>query len=846
MSSKNASVLSPQAQERVNEKSARWEGVEKKYTTCLMNGCWDGCLLECSVKNGKIVSIDIGDPINANNPREEVGKDAVNKGMMQHRPCVRGRMWRRTIDSPNRLLHPMKNIGKKGDPVWERVTWEEALDEIAQKFREITDEYGPYAVRWGSYANGIALLTGIGLGNSWGIMSWAGHELGHTTVFGVHDMMAFFMPNEQTCSGSEAADLLNTSLIIGLGWNPAVTHAPYAHVLSLAKEQGIPIILIDPRYTPSAQTYADQWIPIRPGEDLALMLAIANVIFKENLIDHDFVSKFVEPTGLEKWRAYVTGESDGIDKTPEWACELCGIPAKTITELARLYGSHHGYSDGKSCYFKSHWSIARKPRGEDTARAGMYLQALTGNIGVPGGCHSGGDVCAPLIFPAPQFYFGMQQPTHAPATLVNVRNWVDAVIYRDDFYSGDMSEEEYRARIGSAKDWPLPNFHASFNQMGTYMGTHGSERVREAYRRLDFVVSAATSMDFPEVSYSDIVLPLGDNVMECPEDTSGGFMVPCHNGTTANGNFYIMKQKIVDAPGDAKSMLWINCQLAKRFGVLEQFASLLADVLDDQLAWDARIAELQRGTYETWSQQYLEWATQSGADPAEPPTWDEFVKRPLFRVPMNRKPFYGFQPYIQGDMPFGTPSGKIEFYSEFLADSTMSNREMEFYGQKGGLCYGGITPSLITPMAEYHELVEGLTGEIAKKYPLHITTPHSFFRIHATQDNNQWMPDEARHAVWISVADAAARGIKDGDLVHVFNDHGELIMPAYVTEKTTPDVISVIYGAWTVPAGEKTKTSPDGIDMRGAGNELTTGEQYPWVVGNLHCSSQVQVELYRS
>ena len=119
---------------------------------------------------------------------------------------------------------------------------------------------------------------------------------------------------------------------------------------ALAKEKGIPIIVIGPKYTDAAETWADQWIPIRPATDMAMTLAVANVTLQGNLYDADFVSKFVEPTGFQKWKDYVLGNAPGydgsdgktspdgaIDRTPEWAAPICGVPAATIRAFAELY-----------------------------------------------------------------------------------------------------------------------------------------------------------------------------------------------------------------------------------------------------------------------------------------------------------------------------------------------------------------------------------------------------------------------------------------------------------------------------------------------------------------------------
>ncbi|MEM3714578.1 MAG: molybdopterin-dependent oxidoreductase [Nitrososphaeria archaeon] len=120
--------------------------------------------------------------------------------------------------------------------------------------------------------------------------------------------------------------------------------------------------MIDPRY----------------NKDVAIMLVIANVLFKENLYNKEYVDRFVEPKGFALWKDYVLGVSDDVDKTPKWAEKICAVPAETIRKFARLYAR----SKPASLIFG--WCAARQYQGENPARAAMYLQALTRNIGVVG------------------------------------------------------------------------------------------------------------------------------------------------------------------------------------------------------------------------------------------------------------------------------------------------------------------------------------------------------------------------------------------------------------------------------------------------------------------------------
>ena len=137
-------------------------------------------------------------------------------------------------------------------------------------------------------------------------------------------------------------------------------------------------ISIDPRYTVDAQALNAQWIPIRQGTDMALILAMADVMFQQNLVNQAFVTQYVEPTGFATWKNYVTGVSDGVEKSPQWAAAITGIPAATIQALTQLYAS------SKPSKLLLGWEMTR-PSNVNIARAAILLQAMAGYTLTPGG-----------------------------------------------------------------------------------------------------------------------------------------------------------------------------------------------------------------------------------------------------------------------------------------------------------------------------------------------------------------------------------------------------------------------------------------------------------------------------
>jgi anaerobic dimethyl sulfoxide reductase subunit A len=133
------------------------------------------------------------------------------------------------------------------------------------------------------------------------------------------------------------------------------------------------------------------------------------------------------------------------------------------------------------------------------------------------------------------------------------------------------------------------------------------------------------------------------------------------------------------------------------------------------------------------------------------------------------------------------------------------------------------------------------------KYPLLMSSPHSLYRIHSLLDNQPLLSEDCyRHAVWISVAEAKVRGIKDNDLVRVYDDQAEIIMPAYVTSKVVPGTVNIFHGGWYRPGPTKTALMPDGIDLRGAPNLMTHYDEHlpDTIIDHQPCKALVQIEKW--
>jgi anaerobic dimethyl sulfoxide reductase subunit A len=807
-----------------------------RYTSCGFH-CFDQCVLKVRVRDGRVVSVEPDDTIHPGTAREgEHGPDELSStSMVQYRPCPKGYAMAHALDDPRRVIYPMKRVGNRGEGKFERISWDEALDTIAAKLVEVKEQYGPHSILHQPYSYmgwcSFPLSRWFGAGvAAWGAHSANGFQEPQNWVYG-RDIADGMISLGHYAFTQDETNIFNAKLIVLWGFNPvSLMSSRVSHNLLQAKERGIPIICIEPRYTPSVEVLADQWIPIRPTTDVAMMIAMANVWFKEDLCDKDFVEEWVEPEGLEKWKAYVLGTEDGVDKTPQWAETLCGVPAETIEGFARLYAK------SKPVNLNVSLSMGRQFFGENPARASMYLQALTGNTFIPGGTAAveTGLWWGRLGGSLPRVDWQQQRRTYRAPVLMAMYKWPKAVDLREKLDRGEISEEEFNSSIGNKAENPAPNIQLVILESNDHVNNlpNMNQTIR-AMKKVAFTLVFAQYADAPAARYADILLP---QIYSAYEGRNGGCGLhwPLFTTTLNLGSHFVYRQKCVDPPGEVKPNDWVWTQIAKRLGLVEMYNPRMAHTADED--WDETVEALYKEAYE-------QWAGRKDIAPLDPPGWETFQKRPVFRFPMEGEPYYPLKHHVEaGENPFeGTTSGKIEFYSKALAKGPEYLKHNEV-PPGTGRCYGG---GNLPPMAQ---MTRGgrdtFFSEDTKKYPLLMSSPHSYYRVHSWLDNNIWLRTDCyRHAVWMNVADAKSRGVKDNDRVRVYSDIGEMVGPAYVTSRIVPGTVVIHHGGWYVPKKEKTELMPDGIDNRGAPNLFTHGEELPdTVVGTFPCKGLVQVE----
>jgi anaerobic dimethyl sulfoxide reductase subunit A len=289
---------------------------------------------------------------------------------MQFRACLKGRAYRQRVYASDRLLYPSKRVGLRGEGKFERITWDEALETVAKQLNRVKNTYGPSSILFIPIAGDAGRLHSVGqiqrlltlaggFTGTWGLASFGGGMYASQATYGTW----------YTCNTRD--DLLNSRLIILLGWNPATTvgGTNTSFYLAQAKEAGAKIICVDPRHTDTAAILAHQWIPIRPGTDSAMLIAMAYVIITENLQNQAFLDNHT--IGFESFKNYVLGKDTGVAKTPAWASDITGVSYTVIESLA------HEYASLKPSALLAGIAPGRTAYGEQYHRAASTLSAMT-------------------------------------------------------------------------------------------------------------------------------------------------------------------------------------------------------------------------------------------------------------------------------------------------------------------------------------------------------------------------------------------------------------------------------------------------------------------------------------
>ncbi len=500
----------------------------EKIVPTFCHGCGSyrpTCAVLCHVRDGRFVRVE-GAPA------------AFNAGVRGNTAlCAKGLTGPQFVYAADRLQHPMKRVGAKGEGKFQRITWDEALDTIAEKLLESKEKYGPesYAVLSPEFWPVLGSL-GRRFLNVHGSPNYL-----HSAICATPRMAAARVTTGYISMAPD--DWMKTRLIVNWGGNVENSGvnqgAPRAMLNALAN--GAAMVDIRPMLDPMGAK-ADVWLPVRPGTDCALALAFLNVIIEERLYDAAFVAEWCH--GFDKLAEHVAA------RTPEWAAPITGLPAERIRETARLMGTT------RPMFVRMGNGIGDQAGdGTATVSAVCLISAITGNLDVPGGQFAGGGFggSAPVSWLDEMLPAGMVERLVAPEAPV----WYQTP---DRWESGPTSAY-YKALMSILTEKPYPIRVLNASCSNPLSATRNPRRVAEALTKLDFMF-AMDIFKSPHLDYADIVLPA------CTSYEQGDYFGV---RPTPDGLRVAPYNQVVEPLGEARSDWRFYLDLAVRCGYGEHF-----------------------------------------------------------------------------------------------------------------------------------------------------------------------------------------------------------------------------------------------------------------------------------
>ena len=666
--------------------------------------CPDACSVLITIEDGRATKIQ-GDPAHP-----------VTRGFL----CAKVAKYLDRVYSPDRVLYPMRRTAPKGlslsrqgrapaTPAFERISWDQALSEITQKFRSIIAEFGPESILPYSYGGTLGALNGASMDRRFfhrlgasqlerTICSSAGEE-GIKSVLGVK-------------LGTEPEQFAHARYIIAWGSN---IHGNNVHLwpfIEEARRKGAKLVVIDPYRTRTAKC-ADWYLPINPGTDAALALGLMHVIINENLYDADYVARYT--VGFDDLKARAR------EYPPEKVAGWTGISADDILKLAREYGTQ------RPSVIRVNYGIQRSERGGMAMRAVTMLPCLIGSWKELGGglqlSLSGAFGLNRAGLEMPEL---MEKTLGRPARTVNM---VQLGSVLNTVSGGGQECPPYT-------DPPVKALFVYNSNPAAVCPNHNA--VIRGLKRSDLFTVVHEQFLTDTTDYADIVLPATTFFEH--KDLQAAY-----------GHYYLqVSNQAMEPLGECRPNIEVFRALAERMGFDDECFRESADSMIDR-ALDSPNPWLKGISRERLEQEHsirLNLVGKNGADPISAE---------------NAAPFL---PFANGNFP--TPSGKAEFYSETL--------------ERQGL----------DPVVAYTPPDESRHGSKAEGFPLELLARKADNHLNSSFANVPSVRalEASLGHLEMNAADAAPRGIRDGDRVRAFNPRGEIVLEARVNGSVPAGVVA--------------------------------------------------------
>ena len=617
------------------------------------------CSLLAHVDNGRVVKIE-GDPDQPLTAGFACGK--VNRDVD-------------LVHSPERLTTPLRRVGKKGEGKFAPITWDEALEEIATRFKAIIARSGPLALL------GYAYSAHQGLTNR-GLPGGMFHALGASrlnagTVCDTCCETAWEM-TAGSVGGADPEAVVDSELVIAWGADLMAVNVHYWALVEEQRKRGLKVVVIDPRRSRTAQK-ADWHIPIRIGTDAALALGMMAVLVRDKKVDRDYIAKHT--LGFDKVEAEVLPRF-----TPARTAEITGLTVADVERLAAMYGA------SKRVMIRVGEGMTRLAQGGQAGRAVCLLPGVTGSYGVRGG--------GALLLTAASCdlnYNAIRKPSGPANTrAINHLRLGDALL--------NMKDPRIEGLMIAANNPAVTN--------------PDTNKTRQGLAREDLFTVVHDPFMTATARYADIVLPATTYL-----ETDDMYR--------AYGAYWMQYgPRAVDPQGQGRSNVHVAQALAQRLGLTDPVFRMSPPEL---------LAELFKGA--TGKPGTIDTETLPTAGP------------------INIAPAYEGQIYK-------TPSGKLEFYSERLAQQCAP------------------------PMPDWAPDPEEVRD--AARWPLRLLTAPGYFQAHTAFSGVEFLRKrEGQPMCVLHPEDATKRGLKNGEKVKLFNERGTVGLMLKVSDEVRPGVVLV-------------------------------------------------------
>lgn len=673
-----------------------------------------------------------------------------------------------TLSGPCRVDAPMVRRGflekgansdrtQRGKDEFIKIGWDQALQLVADELNRVRDQFGNKAIYGGSYGWASAgrfhhaqsqlkrfmnLFGGCTLSKN--TYSYAAAEVIMPHIVGPMVELLYEHTSWQSITESGR-------LVVALGGMAprngqinagGIGRHSQAEGMFAAKKAGVEFVNVSPDKSDTAPELDAEWVAIRPNTDVALMLGLAHTIVQNSWQDSAFIDRYC--TGFDKFLSYLTGASDGQPKHAAWAAEITGVPADAITALARRMVR-------VPTIINASWSLTRQQNAEQVYWMVVVLSALLGGIGKPGAGFGLGLGAVNGV--------GNHRAKAPWAAFPKSQNPIDS--YIPVARIADMLENPGSPYQYDGKTRTYPDIRLAYWVGGNPFHHHQDlNRLRSVWQKLETVIVHEPFWT-PLTRYADIVLPA--TVVLERNDLSG----------SSRDDYLIASRQAAVPNGLALNDHDIFAALAERLSGTRDDEVGFRDVFTGGLNEDQWLRDMYQRTASR---------VKTLGYPALP-DYETFLDKGFVKLPAPAVASVSLKAFREDPdaFPLPTPSGRIEIFSETIAEAGLSD---------------------ISGHPKWREPVEWLGSTEAKNHPLHLVTHQPARRLHSQLDHSAYSRAgkvKEREPCRINPQDASERGICEGELVRIYNRRGACISAAIIDEGVRKGVLMMATGAWYDP-----------------------------------------------